>query len=88
MVPGVEVIQNQGNWLYQPDRIVQSIKDNDTTYSEQPRAFRYIYPLNIQSRTASTSNPKGKEYEILKRRFEEAKGVTQPISAFKAFFKL
>lgn len=64
-----------------PASITQNISSNgDTIYTEIPEterfALRRIVPAT--ERRASTKNPKGNEYEILKRRFQEALNVSDP----------
>ena len=46
---------------------------NDTVYVEAPRHIGTVIP---EYRIASTYEPNGDEYEILKRRFNEAKSVS------------
>lgn len=48
---------------------------NDTVYIEAPRYNGMVIP---EYRMASTYQPNGNEYEILKRRFNEAKSVSKP----------
>ena len=56
-----------------PRQITQTItRDNDTIYSETPA---HDGTVRVKTRTASSSNKKGSEYDVLKRRYNEAKSV-------------
>ena len=56
-----------------PAAITQQItKDGDTIYTETPEYKRFSFRLFPVKRNASFLNPKGNEYEILKRRFNTA----------------
>ena len=49
--------------------------NNDTVYVEIPERNGFV---NYTPRVASTYEPNGEEYEILKKRFNEAKSVSNP----------
>ena len=53
----------------------EGIMTNDTVYIEAPRHNGMVVP---EYRVASKYQPNGEEYEILKRRFNEAKSVSKP----------
>ena len=53
----------------------EGIMTNDTVYIEAPRHNGMVVP---EYRVASKYKPNGDEYEILKRRFNEAKSVSKP----------
>lgn len=53
----------------------EGLMTNDTVYVEVPRHNGIVTP---EYRVASTYQPNGDEYEILKRRFNEAKSVSKP----------
>lgn len=53
----------------------EGLMTNDTVYVEAPRHNGIVTP---KYRVASTYEPNGEEYEILKKRFNEAKSVSSP----------
>lgn len=60
-------------WDYAYPSIVETvIAPGDTMYVETPEYERFSLRGNPVRRTASTKNPKGNEYNVLKRRFNEA----------------
>ena len=62
-----------------PAHILRYIPINgDTTYVELPEAQSYMFmPTARYERSASFKNPKGEEYNILKRRFNTAWGLAK-----------
>lgn len=53
----------------------EGLMTNDTVYVEAPRHNGIV---NTKYRVASTYEPNGEEYKILKKRFNEAKSVSSP----------
>lgn len=53
----------------------EGLMTNDTVYIEAPRHNGIV---NTKYRVASTYEPNGEEYKILKKRFNEAKSVSSP----------
>ena len=81
----VQIDANNGSFLTPISRrITREIRSgfypggfmgNDTVYVEIPERNGFI---NYTPRVASTYEPNGEEYEILKKRFNEAKSVSNP----------
>ena len=81
----VQIDANNGSFLTPISRrITREIRsgfypegfvDNDTVYVEIPERNGFV---KYTPRVASTYEPNGEEYEILKKRFNEAKSVSNP----------
>ncbi len=81
----VQIDANDGNFFVPISRKIsreirkgfypEGYMDNDTVYIEVPRHSGFT---TLKPRVASKYNPNGEEYEILKRRFNEAESVAKP----------
>lgn len=71
------VVENVNYWERTPSIITQQILDKDTIYRETPGQERFALRGFPITRQASYSGNNKEEYNVLKRRFNEAKSVAK-----------